>query len=231
MPLSNAHSWAQQLNEELNEPYMLRLREFLQQEKDAHKIIYPHSSNWFHALEMTPLPEVKVVIIGQDPYHQPQQAHGLSFSVLPGVKVPPSLLNIYKELETDLQIARSYHGYLESWAKQGVLLLNSVLTVEQAQANSHQGKGWERFTDKIIHLVAEQNEHVCFLLWGNYAQKKGQFIDHERHCVLKAPHPSPLSAYRGFFGCQHFSKVNQYLEQHGKTAIHWQLPLVSPPAA
>ena len=223
MPLSNAATWAEQLDDELNEPYMLRLKAFLEHEKAAHKTIYPHSSNWFHALEMTPLPEVKVVIIGQDPYHQPKQAHGLCFSVLPGVKVPPSLLNIYKELESDLKIPRSYHGYLESWAKQGVLLLNSVLTVEQARANSHQGKGWEQFTDKIIHLVAEQNEHVCFLLWGNYAQKKGQFINTEKHCVLKAPHPSPLSAHRGFLGCQHFSKTNKALKAHNQKQIDWKI--------
>ena len=230
MPLSNAATWAIHLDEELNKPYMLQLKEFLRQEKAAHKTIYPHSSNWFHALEMTPLPDVKVVIIGQDPYHQEKQAHGLCFSVRPGVKVPPSLVNIYKELESDLKIPRSYHGYLESWAKQGVLLLNSVLTVEQAKANSHQGKGWEQFTDKVIHLVAEQNEHVCFLLWGNYAQKNHRFYHAKRHCILKAPHPSPLSAHRGFLGCRHFSKVNEYLEQHGKTPIHWQLPLLSAPA-
>lgn len=229
MPLTNAASWAKHLDKELSQPYMLELKAFLQAEKNSHKTIYPHSSNWFHALEMTPLEEVKVVIIGQDPYHQPKQAHGLCFSVLPGIKVPPSLLNIYKELESDLNIPRSYHGYLENWAKQGVLLLNSVLTVEESKANAHQGKGWELFTDKVIRLVAEQHEHVVFLLWGAYAQKKGAFIDSSRHCVLKAPHPSPLSAHRGFLGCRHFSKTNQYLEQHAKPAIHWELPLLSHP--
>jgi len=229
MALSNAKSWKPFLDEELNQPYMLVLKEFLRIEKNDGKIIYPHSSHWFHALEMTPLQAVKVVIIGQDPYHQPHQAHGLCFSVQPDVKIPPSLLNIYKELQADLGIPYALHGCLESWAKQGVLLLNSVLTVEYNKPNSHQGKGWETFTDKIIRTVAEQNEHVVFLLWGNYAQKKGAFIDEQRHLVLKAPHPSPLSAHRGFLGCRHFSKTNQYLEQHQQTAIHWELPkLVSP---
>jgi len=229
MALSNAKSWKPFLDDELNQPYMLVLKEFLRIEKNDGKIIYPHSSHWFHALEMTPLPAVKVVIIGQDPYHQPHQAHGLCFSVQPDVKIPPSLLNIYKELQADLGIPYALHGCLESWAKQGVLLLNSVLTVEYNKPNSHQGKGWETFTDKIIRTVAEQNEHVVFLLWGNYAQKKGAFIDEQRHLVLKAPHPSPLSAHRGFLGCRHFSKTNQYLEQHQQTAIHWELPkLVSP---
>jgi len=229
MALSNAKSWKPFLDDELNQPYMLVLKEFLRLEKNDGKIIYPHSSHWFHALEMTPLPTVKVVIIGQDPYHQPHQAHGLCFSVQPDVKIPPSLLNIYKELQADLGVPYALHGCLESWAKQGVLLLNSVLTVEYNKPNSHQGKGWETFTDKIIRTVAEQNEHVVFLLWGNYAQKKGAFIDQQRHLVLKAPHPSPLSAHRGFLGCRHFSKTNQYLEQHQQTAIHWELPkIVSP---
>ena len=229
MALSNAKSWKPFLDEELNQPYMLVLKEFLRIEKNDGKIIYPHSSHWFHALEMTPLQEVKVVIIGQDPYHQPHQAHGLCFSVQPDVKIPPSLLNIYKELQADLGIPYALHGCLESWAKQGVLLLNSVLTVEYNKPNSHQGKGWETFTDKIIRTVAEQNEHVVFLLWGNYAQKKGAFIDEQRHLVLKAPHPSPLSAHRGFLGCRHFSKTNQYLEQHQQTAIHWELPILAAP--
>jgi uracil-DNA glycosylase len=224
MLLKNAPSWQHELNAEFDLPYMQTLKQFLQAEKDANKIIYPHSSNWFHALETTPLDEVKIVILGQDPYHQPDQAHGLCFSVLPGIKTPPSLVNIYKELRSDLDIDPVNHGYLESWAQQGVLLLNAVLTVEDSNANAHQGKGWEQFTDKIISVVNEQCEHVVFMLWGSYAQKKGAVIDISRHCVLKAPHPSPLSAYRGFFGCQHFSQANLYLQQHGKEAIEWKLP-------
>ncbi|MBL4743271.1 MAG: uracil-DNA glycosylase [Cycloclasticus sp.] len=229
MPLANAKSWKPYLDDELAQPYMLTLKEFLRLEKNDNKTIYPHSSNWFHALERVSLKEVNVVILGQDPYHQPHQANGLCFSVQPDVKIPPSLHNIYKELQTDLNITHALHGCLESWAKQGVLLLNSVLTVEYNNANAHQGKGWEKFTDKIIRTVDEQCEHVVFLLWGNYAQKKGAFIDTQRHLVLKAPHPSPLSAHRGFLGCQHFSKTNQYLEQHGKTPIHWELPKVASP--
>jgi len=229
MILSNAKSWKPYLDNEFNQPYMLVLKEFLRMEKNEHKIIYPRSENWFHALEKTPLPEVKVVIIGQDPYHQPHQAHGLCFSVQPDVKVPPSLVNIYKELASDLNIPRASHGCLESWAKQGVLLLNSVLTVEYSKPNAHRNKGWETFTDKIIQTVNEQNEHVVYLLWGSYAQKKGDFVDTHRNLVLKAPHPSPLSAHRGFLGCKHFSKTNQYLSQHGKTPIHWELPKLASP--
>ncbi|MCL4148115.1 UNVERIFIED_CONTAM: hypothetical protein GTU68_031327 [Idotea baltica] len=202
---------------------MQDLKAFLRREKDQHKIIYPHSSNWFHALEVTPLNAVKVVILGQDPYHQPGQAHGLCFSVQAGVKVPPSLLNIYKELESDLGIARADHGYLESWAQQGVLLLNAVLTVEDSNANAHQGKGWEQFTDQIISTVNEQCDKVVFLLWGSYAQKKGAMIDAKKHLVLTAPHPSPLSAHRGFLGCKHFSQANAYLAQSGKATIDWDL--------
>jgi uracil-DNA glycosylase len=224
MLLKNAPSWQHELNAEFELPYMQSLKQFLRAEKDANKIIYPHSSNWFHALETTPLDEVKIVILGQDPYHQPNQAHGLCFSVLPGVKTPPSLVNIYKELRSDLDIKPVNHGYLENWAQQGVLLLNAVLTVEDSNANAHQGKGWEQFTDKIISVVNERCEHVVFMLWGSYAQKKGAVIDVARHCVLKAPHPSPLSAYRGFFGCQHFSQANRYLQQHGNQAIDWKLP-------
>lgn len=224
MTLENALSWQPALNAEFEIPYMHSLKHFLRAQKDQHKVIYPHSSNWFHALETTPLDQVKVVILGQDPYHQPGQAHGLCFSVLPGVKIPPSLVNIYKELQADLGIEPANHGYLESWARQGVLLLNAVLTVEASNANSHQGKGWEQFTDKIIATVNERCEHVVFMLWGSYAQKKGAVIDAERHLVLKAPHPSPLSAHRGFLGCSHFSKANQYLEQHGKRPIDWRLP-------
>ncbi len=224
MVLDNAPTWQAVLAGEFNAPYMQQLKAFLRAEKEAKKVIYPHSSNWFHALETTPLDKVKVVILGQDPYHQPGQAHGLCFSVLPGIKTPPSLVNMYKELETDLSITPANHGYLESWAKQGVLLLNAVLTVEDSKANAHQGKGWEQFTDKIIEIVNKECEQVVFLLWGSYAQKKGAIIDSSRHCVLKAPHPSPLSAYRGFLGCQHFSQANDYLKQHQKEAINWQLP-------
>lgn len=224
MALENAPSWQAVLAEQFQMPYMLALDEFLKEQKTQSKIIYPHSDNWFHALETTPLYDVKVVILGQDPYHQPGQAHGLCFSVMPGVKVPPSLVNIYKELESDLGLPRPDHGYLESWAQQGVLLLNSVLTVEQSNAGAHQSKGWETFTDQIIQVVNQHCDNVVFLLWGSYAQKKGACIDQARHLVLKAPHPSPLSAHRGFLGCQHFSQTNQYLQQQGKVPIDWQLP-------
>lgn len=224
MALQNAPEWQAWLAEEFVQDYMLQLKAFLQQEKAQHTVIYPHSANWFHALEATPLSQVKVVILGQDPYHQPGQAHGLCFSVKPGVATPPSLLNIYKELKNDLGIEPAQHGYLENWARQGVLLLNAVLTVEHGKANSHQGKGWEQFTDKIISLVNQQLDNVVFILWGSYAQKKGAAIDTQRHLVLKAPHPSPLSAHRGFFGCSHFSQANQYLSAHGKSVIDWQLP-------
>ena len=226
MTLDNAASWQDALLPEFELPYMQHLKLFLQAEKQAGKIIYPRTSNWFYALESAPLDKVKVVILGQDPYHQAGQAHGLCFSVLPGIKTPPSLVNIYKELEMDLDIVPADHGHLESWARQGVLLLNSVLTVEESNANAHQGKGWEQFTDKIIETVNSQCEGVVFLLWGSYAQKKGARIDGERHCILTAPHPSPLSAYRGFFGCQHFSRANSYLESVGKQAINWRLPIV-----
>jgi uracil-DNA glycosylase len=224
MFLDKAPTWQASLSAEIEQPYMHGLKTFLRVEKDQKKIIFPHSSNWFHALETTPLDEVKVVILGQDPYHQPGQAHGLCFSVQPGVKVPPSLVNIYKELETDLGIAIPDHGYLENWAKQGVLLLNAVLTVEDSNANAHQGKGWEQFTDKIISTVNEQCDHVVFMLWGSYAQKKGKMIDDQKHLVLKAAHPSPLSAYRGFFGCKHFSQANSYLVDKGKDIVDWNVP-------
>jgi uracil-DNA glycosylase len=227
MVLERAPSWQHALQAEFDAPYMLALKQFLRQEKDNHKVIYPHSSNWFHALETTPLDEVKVVILGQDPYHQPGQAHGLCFSVKPGVKTPPSLVNIYKELDNDLGIKPVGHGYLESWAKQGVLLLNAVLTVEDSNANAHQGKGWEQFTDKVIETINESRENVVFMLWGSYAQRKGSVIDTSKHLVLKAPHPSPLSAHRGFFGCKHFSQANAYLEAHGQAPINWQLPATS----
>lgn len=225
MALENAPSWQAELAEQFTQPYMEQLKQFLREQKDQKKVIYPRSENWFHALEATPLNEVKVVILGQDPYHQPGQAHGLCFSVLPGVKIPPSLVNIYKELKTDLDVEPVPHGYLEAWAKQGVLLLNSVLTVEQSNAGSHQGKGWELFTDQVISAVNQRCEHVVFMLWGSYAQKKGACIDQSRHLVLKAPHPSPLSAHRGFMGCRHFSQANEYLQTTGKAPIQWQLPV------
>jgi uracil-DNA glycosylase len=224
MTLENAPSWQAKLTQEFESPYMQVLNAFLRTEKDQGKVIYPHFSNWFHALETAPLDEVKVVILGQDPYHQHGQAHGLCFSVQPGVKVPPSLKNIYKELATDIGMKTPDHGYLGNWAKQGVLLLNAVLTVEDSNANAHQGKGWEQFTDKIISTVNEHCDNVVFMLWGSYAQKKGAMIDEEKHLVLKAPHPSPLSAYRGFFGCQHFSQANGYLVENGKAAIDWDVP-------
>ncbi len=225
MVLENALSWRDALAGEFDKPYMRELQQFLASEKAQGKQIYPDDCHWFSALETTPLEDVKVVILGQDPYHQPGQAHGLCFSVMPDIKVPPSLVNIYKELYSDLNIEPVDHGFLESWAKQGVLLLNSVLTVEQGAAGAHQGKGWELFTDKIIRTVNERCENVVFLLWGGYAQKKGESIDRERHCVLEAPHPSPLSSYRGFFGCQHFSKANHYLEINQRQPIRWTLPM------
>ncbi len=217
-------SWKKALAPEFSRPYMSALRSFLMQEKEAGKHIFPKGSEYFRALDLTPLDQVKVVILGQDPYHGAAQAHGLCFSVRPGVRIPPSLVNIYKELKTDLGIAPASHGFLEHWAKQGVLLLNSVLTVEEARAASHQGRGWERFTDAVVRLVDERCEGVVFLLWGSYAQKKAAFVDKERHLVLKAPHPSPLSAHNGFFGSRHFSQANAFLEQRGKTPVDWQLP-------
>lgn len=223
MKLEKAPTWKSHLQTEFELPYMQALKAFLREEKDKGKTIYPHSSNWFHALETTPLDQVKVVILGQDPYHQPKQAHGLCFSVLPGIRIPPSLMNIYKELQSDLGVAPPKHGYLEAWAQQGVLLLNAVLTVNDSEANSHQGKGWEQFTDKIITTVNEQCNNIVFMLWGSYAQKKGSVIDTKKHLVLKAPHPSPLSAHRGFLGCKHFSQAKTYLEQNNKTTINWQL--------
>jgi uracil-DNA glycosylase len=188
-------------------------------------VLYPEPDHWFRAFELTPFDQVRVVILGQDPYHGEGQAHGLCFSVPPGLAVPPSLRNIYKELESDLSIAPAAHGCLVSWAQQGVLLLNSVLTVEQACAGSHQDRGWERFTDQAIRCLSEQREGLVFLLWGAYAQKKGRLIDASRHLVLSASHPSPLSAYRGFFGCRHFSQTNAYLSQRAEKEIQWCLPL------
>ncbi len=203
---------------------MQALRAFLRQEKDAKKVIDPKGSEMFAALNSTPLERVKVVILGQDPYHGPGQAHGLCFSVKPGVQPPPSLINIYKELEKDVQCTRVNHGYLVSWAEQGVLLLNSVLSVEHGMAASHQNKGWETFTDQIIAVLNERTTPMVFMLWGGYAKKKGRVIDKGKHLVLEAPHPSPLSAHRGFLGCGHFSKANAFLAKQGLDVIDWQLP-------
>lgn len=219
-------SWLEQLEHEFSKPYMQKLREFLLARKKAGKIIYPETKNYFNAFELTPFAQVKVVILGQDPYHGPGQAHGLCFSVSPGVVQPPSLRNIFKELHTDLGVPVSDQGCLSTWAQQGVLLLNSVLTVEQGSAGAHQGKGWELFTDRVIQVLNEKREGLVFLLWGAYAQKKGQFIDRNKHLVLTAPHPSPLSCHRGFFGCRHFSKTNAYLRANGAQAIDWQVPSV-----
>lgn len=219
-------SWKAPLLPEFNSDCMAALKAFLKAEKAAGKQIYPKGSEWFRALDLTPLDKVRVVILGQDPYHGPGQAHGLCFSVRPGVRPPPSLLNIYKELEADVGISRTRHGFLESWAEQGVLLLNSVLTVEMAKAASHRQKGWERFTDAVIRLVNNKPEPVVFMLWGAYAQKKATCVDSSRHLVLKAAHPSPLSAHDGFFGCKHFSQCNAFFVSHGKAPINWQLPEV-----
>jgi uracil-DNA glycosylase len=217
-------SWKAALAEEFASPYMAALRQFLVAEKAAGKRIFPAGSQWFRALDLTPLDKVRVVILGQDPYHGDGQAHGLCFSVRKGVRPPPSLINIFKEMESDLGLPPSGHGCLENWANQGVLLLNSVLTVERAQAASHQGKGWERFTDAIIRKVNEQARPVIFILWGSYAQKKAAFVDTSRHLVLKSVHPSPLSAYNGFFGSKPFSQANAFLERHGERPIDWRLP-------
>ena len=217
-------SWKSRLAGEFEAPYMLALREFLVAEKRAGKTIYPASANLFAALDATPFDAVKIVVLGQDPYHGPGQAHGLCFSVLPGVPVPPSLENIHAEQQRDLGLPRPDHGWLMPWAQQGVLLLNSVLTVERGQAGSHQGKGWERFTDAVVARLNDERDGLVFLLWGSYAQAKGKAIDARRHKVLKAPHPSPLSAYRGFIGCGHFSAANAHLEAIGAAPIAGRLP-------
>lgn len=217
-------SWLARLAGEFDQPYMRRLREFLRAEKQQGKRIFPHGSEIFSAFEHTPLDRVKVVILGQDPYHGEGQAHGLCFSVRPGVRIPPSLQNIYREIHDELGLPVPEHGHLTHWADQGVLLLNSVLSVESGRAASHQGKGWETFTDRVIELVNREREGVVFMLWGSYAQRKGAVIDSRRHCVLRAPHPSPLSAHRGFFGCGHFRQANAYLAARGDKPIDWSLP-------
>ena len=221
-------SWQAVIGDEFNKPYMQALRAFLSQEKAAGKTIYPPSALIFNAFNHTPFEKVRVVIIGQDPYHGQDskgqaQAHGLSFSVPQGVALPPSLMNIFKEIAADLSIKMGKTGDLTPWTDQGVLLLNATLTVEQAKAGAHQNKGWEQFTDAAIAALNAQRENLVFVLWGSYAQKKGAFIDENRHLVLKSVHPSPLSAHRGFFGNHQFSSINQYLIQHSQTPIHWQL--------
>jgi uracil-DNA glycosylase len=217
-------SWKAALEPVFASSHMQALREFLVSEKALGKQIFPKGAEYFRALDLTPLGQVRVVILGQDPYHGDGQAHGLCFSVRPGVRIPPSLINIYKELERDLGIPPARHGFLEHWAEQGVLLLNSVLTVERGLAASHQGQGWERFTDAVIRAVNAQAAPVVFMLWGSYAQRKAAFVDSSRHLVLKAPHPSPLSAHQGFIGCGHFSKANEYLAERGMAPIDWGLP-------
>ncbi|MHA3887232.1 uracil-DNA glycosylase [Stutzerimonas degradans] len=217
-------SWRDALREEFDQPYMHELSAFLRREKVAGKVIYPPGPLIFNALNSTPLERVEVVILGQDPYHGPGQAHGLCFSVQPGVAPPPSLQNIFKELKRDLNIDPPGHGYLQHWADQGVLMLNTSLTVEQGNAGSHAGAGWQRFTDRIIEVVSERRPHLVFLLWGAHAQSKARLIDPTRHLILKSAHPSPLSAHRGFLGNGHFSRTNQFLRQHGMQPIDWQLP-------
>lgn len=215
--------WRAALLPTFQQPFMSELREFLRAELAKKKVIYPRPSEYFAAFNHTPLDKVKIVILGQDPYHGPNQAHGLCFSVRPGVPFPPSLENIFKELKSDVGFRIPDHGCLTKWAEQGVLLLNATLTVEAGKAGSHQRRGWEEFTDAAIRYLNDQKEHLVFMLWGSYAQKKGEFIDTQKHLVLKAPHPSPLSCHRGFFGCRHFSKANEYLRKHGKEPIDWQL--------
>ena len=217
-------SWLSPLKAEFDAPYMAALREFLMAEREGGKQIFPKGSEWFHALDATPLEDVRVVILGQDPYHGDGQAHGLCFSVREGVAPPPSLINIHKEMHSDLGLAPPRHGNLEHWARQGVLLLNAVLTVEAHRAASHQGKGWERFTDAVVRLVNDKAEPVVFILWGAYAQKKAAFVDRTRHLVIASPHPSPLSAHAGFFGSRPFSRANAFLVEHGQKPIDWKLP-------
>lgn len=216
-------SWYNELEEEFKKDYFDNLRKFLMHEKSHYKV-FPRGSQIFSAFNLTPIDKVKLVIIGQDPYHGPGQAHGLCFSVQHGVKIPPSLLNIYKELKTDVDFEIPKHGNLEYWAEQGVFLINATLTVRANAAGSHQNKGWEIFTDTVISKLNEKCNNLVFLLWGRYAQAKEKIIDPSKHLVLKAAHPSPLSAYNGFFGCKHFSKSNDYLQKLGKTPIDWQIP-------
>jgi uracil-DNA glycosylase len=218
------NTWTDILGQEKQQPYFQQIMQFVESERAAGKTIYPPKQDVFSAFNLTKLEKVKVVILGQDPYHGPNQAHGLCFSVLPGVKTPPSLANMYKELATDIsEFVIPQHGFLESWAEQGVMLLNTVLTVERAKAHSHAKIGWEQFTDVVIQQLSDHCDELVFLLWGSHAQKKGLVIDKQKHHVLNAPHPSPLSAYRGFFGCKHFSQTNNLLRQQNKSPINWQV--------
>ncbi|MEE0937584.1 MAG: uracil-DNA glycosylase [Bacteroidales bacterium] len=220
MNVTIEESWKKVLSSEFEKEYFKTLRDFIHSEY-RNKIIYPPAKQIFNAFDSCPFESVKVVILGQDPYHEPSQAHGLSFSVLPPCPPPPSLVNIYKEIRSDVGDLVSANGDLTAWSRQGVLLLNATLTVEAHKAGSHQNKGWETFTDSAIKALAENREHLVFMLWGSYAQRKGAFIDRSRHLVLQAPHPSPLSAYRGFFGCKHFSSANAYLISQGLSPIVW----------
>jgi uracil-DNA glycosylase len=220
MNVTIEESWKRVLSSEFEKEYFKTLRDFIHSEY-RNKIIYPPAKQIFNAFDSCPFESVKVVILGQDPYHEPSQAHGLSFSVLPPCPPPPSLVNIYKEIRSDVGDLVSANGDLTDWSRQGVLLLNATLTVEAHKAGSHQNKGWETFTDSAIKALAENREHLVFMLWGSYAQRKGAFIDRSRHLVLQAPHPSPLSAYRGFFGCKHFSAANAYLISQGLSPIVW----------
>jgi uracil-DNA glycosylase len=215
-------SWKKALREEFQSDYFRKLKDFLVVERSKHTI-YPPGPNIFNAFNLTPLPDLKVVILGQDPYHGPGQAHGLCFSVPHGIKAPPSLVNIFKEIHTDLQLPIPTHGNLESWASNGVLLINASLTVRAHEAGSHQKQGWETFTDKVIETVSQEKEHVVFLLWGRFAQAKKPLIDTNKHLVLESVHPSPLSAYNGFYGCRHFSKTNEYLKEHGIEEVDWRV--------
>lgn len=222
-PMPEAVTWKEVLAGERDHPYFKELLAFVDHERTSGKTIYPKAADVFHALQATPFERVKVVILGQDPYHGPQQAHGLCFSVQPGVRPPPSLINIFKELQSDIGVPIPHSGCLEKWATQGVLLLNAVLTVEAGQPGAHANKGWERFTDRVVRELSQRRKGIVFLLWGAYAQKKGALIDRSAHCVLEAAHPSPFSAERGFFGCRHFSRANAFLAERGLAPIDWSL--------
>ncbi len=223
--MSSSQTWQDIIRQQQSQPYFEQINDFVEQQRRDGKVVYPPENQVFSAFDITPFEDVRVVILGQDPYHGAQQAHGLAFSVLPGVKIPPSLRNMYKELADDIEgFEAPTHGYLESWAQQGVLMLNTVLTVEEGKAHSHAKCGWETFTDHIIAQLNERAEPIVFLLWGAHAQKKGQAIDENKHFVLSAPHPSPLSARRGFFGCKHFSQTNELLKSQNLPAIDWCLP-------
>lgn len=215
-------SWQKALSDELEKPYITELQNFLDKERAEGRVIFPPKDLIFNAFQHTPYDKVKVVIVGQDPYHGPNQAHGLSFSVQKGIKLPPSLQNIFKEVGANVGGFKTSHGCLLSWADQGVLMLNSILTVRQGQPASHQGKGWEQFTDAALRKLNEQEKPLVFMLWGKYAQQKGLFLDAHKHLILKSPHPSPFSAHTGFFGCGHFSKANEFLEKSRQTAIDWR---------